>query len=331
MLQAVGRAYDKYVSEAPRPEPVAAKPATLAACLSNVEALRDLIANARGEAAAAKQPLPDLPEIYRPLPEQGPRGQELPGRSIHKQTKLLWASAAIDALTVHVVDNRKVHVTIPLNWCICMRIYQDVYKQMGLPLKYADDCNYLAGLLAREAMDVMGQMRNDSGEKLRCIIWRHKKSQYVKDDMEFVVAQCRSDRPAFVVTEEEGNPDLPELYLYNAMGLQRQHEQQVVLLGRCASFGAAAALLKAATSTLLVHYRADRVRFWAESSEELQSNWAAACRSAGLTEGKARRRVSEAFNDRAGTQGLLADTAKAHTIRQVEPFLRALRHEEWQW
>ena len=96
-----------------------------------------------------------------------------------------------------------------------------------------------------------------------------------------MVAHCNSDRPAFVGHMAD-TPETRLLYVYNAMGLPRQHRHQQVLLGRCTDFGAAAALLHAATSSLGVCYRQSRVRFWAASNDEQRGAWDKACKEVGM-------------------------------------------------
>ena len=326
MLCDTGEAYDTYISSARKPEVVGVKPVRLAACLSDVAALRELIAKAMAAVESHRPKLPDLRAIYKPPAERRP--EEGGGATTDASILQVWASCAIDALTVHVVSAKKVNVSIPLNWKMCEQAYEDGHYGKGSwPEKYSKDCNYLADLLVRATLSLLDAAT--ARGRLKYSVRRHKKREYKKDDMEFVVAQCRSDRPAFVLHEPE-NPDVHELYLYNAMGLQRQHKWQQVLLGRCESFAAAAALIRATTKHLgPVHYRADRVRFWADSTG-LQADWAAACASAGLTgPPESRKTLSDAFVNlppeaRAQAHALLVETAQANNFEGLEPFLSAL-------
>lgn len=64
------------------------------------------------------------------------------------------------------------------------------------------------------------------------MVVRHKKEEVELQNELFVEAQCRSDRPGFALVD----PDDRQVFkLYNAMGLQHQHEDLRILLARVRS------------------------------------------------------------------------------------------------
>jgi hypothetical protein len=89
------------------------------------------------------------------------------------------------------------------------------------------DPNLLARALAMKTHAVYGSGGLE--------VARHKKrhEDYGEYGMTFI-AQCRSDRPAFVIKEESDDSSRPDLlHLYCAMGLPDEHALQQTLLARC--------------------------------------------------------------------------------------------------
>ena len=300
--------YDTFASKRPRTTP----PATSMVKAACFDRLRELVAGATTVAAPRPGRLPDLNLRYGRNPDHG----AVPDLTI----TTLWQPAAVDAITVHVVSAKKVNIAIPLNWHLCRRLNPTT----GM---FADDCNFLAGVLARAAVRTFNTTNAAGLTQLTFEIRRHKRQQFLAEDTEFVVAQCHSDRPAFVGYVRGDEQQKHALYLYNAMGLPRQHEHQQVLLGRCADFAAAAALLRAATSSLGLSYRRGRVRFWAASTDDQRGAWDAACDAVGLESRDAERvTLRDQFprDPPEALRALLSDAAQATTVRDLDPFLRLL-------
>ena len=227
---------------------------------------------------------------------------------------------------MHVIGNHKVNITIPLN----LALFEHLHR--GNTGKYCEpDCNHLAGALCRQTIRTYNDLVAVHTEPwlpiMTYAVWPHKKKQYTHDGMEFLVEQCRSDRPAFVGKDGSGGEEegAPLLYMYNAMGLHRQHPDQVCILARCGNYMVAAALITRCCHKLLLNYRPDRVKFWTDAPGTARDEWLTRSVQAGLTAGPHRIRLSESFpkDMPAEKERLVAGAAAGVSIDCMADFLRA--------
>ena len=123
-----------------------------------------------------------------------------------------------------------------------------------------------------------------------------------------------ADRTALPLLGHVEDDDEAIFYVYNAMGLDKQHYDQLVLLGRCRSPLAALALVKACTEKVGMQYRQDRVKYWGgEPPEEAIAQWDAWVRALNLVSGPRRATLRQAFSGANEAEGkiILAQVAAA--------------------
>eukprot|EP00435_Cladocopium_sp_Y103_P018338 s155_g4.t1 len=98
------------------------------------------------------------------------------------------------------------------------------------------------------------------------LVVRHKKEEVELQNVHFVEAQCRSDRPGFAVVDCDNKQ---RFKLYNAMGLSHQHSDLRTLLARMRSTDLAAMWCKFLAQETPCHYRTSQVK----GDEESLTHW----------------------------------------------------------
>jgi hypothetical protein len=165
-----------------------------------------------------------------------------------------WAPLCLPGMTVHVAgEGVKVTVAV-LAWWRTKKV-----------LERAGDANFLIKELVCET----GRALAGAGRAYGVDVVAHKLEAVKLGDSLYSIAQCASDRPAFVLTEKLAEPDqAPSLYCYLAMGLPDQHQEQQTLLARCANVETAAFFVVAVQRLLKLRLRLDCVAASQKASRE---------------------------------------------------------------
>jgi hypothetical protein len=152
-----------------------------------------------------------------------------------------WVPKIIPALTVHISGKTEFIVMLP-----CL----NTDSFMPKPVEQQDARTVLdASHLAKVLTDRTYEMLEWAGTKA---VWttdteRHKKDELTVNGYKFIITECESDRPAFVIRNANGKE---AHHCYWAMGLSHQHGAQLVLLARIYDVDVLATYLLAVTTNL---------------------------------------------------------------------------------
>ena len=109
---------------------------------------------------------------------------------------------------------------------------------------------------------------NNPSRGLYILCRKYRKKGQCRQDADYYLRQCNSDRPGFELVLETASRTVPVLHAYLAMGLPRQHPLQQTLLCRCASRGASQTFLEACRDILHLRLHRDMLRIDEQAAED---------------------------------------------------------------
>lgn len=200
-------------------------------------------------------------DTVAPEPSEPPRQ-----RCYSAARKVLTGEADLDNLEVEVEDARHSQELLE-NWHIpgmtihittnkCMVMVPILSAEIALySEKELDVAMAVITRLALKYFMATEQFKDmkDTDVQVDCCIEHHKNDEVELGGYRFMLPECSTDRPAFVIRGTYPDQTVVRLlYLYPAMGLNMQHDAQQMLLGRTGLPVMAACLLKACIN-LMIH------------------------------------------------------------------------------
>jgi hypothetical protein len=168
--------------------------------------------------------------------------------------QIFWSAAAIPAVTVRVQSTANALVMVP----VLSSLLLPHDSEEPFPIEWPSDeawpshawnPNWLLRHITAIATSNLQGKYVDT--RLRSRIGHHKKAELQMGDQAVLIEKCGSDRPAFLIEIETSDGEWVEKsHGYTAMGLPRQHDEQLSCLFRTFDHSIAAHILHAATDFL---------------------------------------------------------------------------------